>query len=238
MKQITVRDVMTNNVVTTSPSAPFKYLLRIMEDHRISAVPVVDDTGRLVGIVSGADLLKAESAEPPRRNFFLEWFVSPARLADIQRRSEDLRAEDVMTRDVMTVRAETSVTDAARTLLEAGVKRLPVTDEAGRVVGIVSRADLLRPYLRSDLDIRREVIEDVVLGAMWIDPSTVDVQVRRGVVTVTGRVERRSEKEILVELIRRVSGVVGVHDELSYEEDDRALERRIPLPETLRTSFR
>lgn len=235
MKEITVRDVMTNSVVTTSPSAPFKYVLRIMQDHRISAVPVVDDTGRLVGIVSEADLLKAESTEPPRRNFFLEWFVSPARLAEIERRSEDLRAEDVMTRDVLTVRAEASVSDAARTLLGAGVKRLPVTDEGGRVVGIVSRADLLRPYLRSDLEIRTEVVEDVILGAMWIDPSTLDVRVHRGVVTVGGQVELRSAKEILVELIRRVSGVVGVRDELSYEEDDRAHERRIPL---LRTSFR
>jgi CBS-domain-containing membrane protein len=231
---MTVRDVMTNSVVTTSPSAPFKYVLRIMQDHRISAVPVVDDTGRLVGIVSEADLLKAESADPPSRNFFLGWFVPPARLAEIERRSEDLRAEDVMTRDVLTVRAETSVSLAARTLLGAGVKRLPVTDEGGRVVGIVSRADLLRPYLRSDLEIRTEVVEDVILGAMWVDPSTLDVRVHRGVVTVGGQVELRSAKEILVELIRRVSGVVGVRDELSYEEDDRAHERRIPL---LRTSF-
>jgi CBS-domain-containing membrane protein len=238
VKETTVRDVMTNSVVTTSPNAPFKYVLRIMQDHRISGVPVVDDAGRLMGIVSEADLLKAESTEPPRRNFFLEWFVSPARIADLERRSEDLRAEDVMTRDVVTVRAETSVTDAVRTLLGAGVKRLPVTDEEGRVVGIVSRADLLRPFLRSDVDIRREVIEEVILGAMWIDPSTLDVRVLRGVVTVTGRVERRSEKEILVLLIRRVSGVVGLHDQLSYEEDDLALGRRIPLPETLRTRFR
>jgi CBS-domain-containing membrane protein len=238
MKGITVRDVMTNSVVTTSPSAPFKYVLRIMQDQRISGVPVVDESGRLVGIVSEADLLRAENRDPPRRNFFREWFVSPARLSEIERRSEDLRAEDVMTRDVVTVRAETSVTDAARMLLEAGVKRLPVTDDQGRVVGIVSRADLLRPYLRSDLDIRREVIEEVILGAMWIDPATVDAKVLRGVVTLRGQVERRSEKEILVELVRRVSGVVGVHDELSYEEDDRAMERRITLPETLRTSFR
>jgi CBS domain-containing protein len=238
MKQVTVRDVMTNSVITTSPSAPFKYVLRIMQDHRISAVPVVDEGGRLVGIVSEADLLKAESTEPPRRNVFLEWFLSPRRLAVIERRAEDLRAEDVMTRDVVTVSPETPVTEAARILLEAGVKRLPVTGEEGRVVGIVSRADLLRPFLRSDLDIRREVIEEVILGAMWIDPSTLDVRVHRGVVTVTGRVERRSEKEILVLLIRRVTGVVGLHDELSYEEDDLALERRIPLPETLRTRFR
>jgi CBS domain-containing protein len=238
MKQLTVRDVMTNSVVTTSPSAPFKYVVRIMQDHRISGVPVVDESGRLLGIVTGADLLKAESAEPPRRKFFLEWFISPRRLTQLERRSEDLRAEDVMTRDVVTVSPQTPMRDAARTLLEAGVKRLPVTDAGGRVVGVVSRTDLLRPYLRSDLDIRKEVVEDVILEAMWIDPSTLDVRVNRGVVTVTGRVERRSEKEILVELIRRVSGVVGVHDELSYEEDDRALERRIPLPESLRTTFR
>jgi CBS domain-containing protein len=238
MKGMTVGDVMTNSVVTTSPSAPFKYVLRIMQDHRISGVPVVDDAGRLVGIVTEADLLRAESAEPPRRNLFREWFLSPRRLAVIERRPEDLRAEHVMTRDVVAVSPETPVTDAARTLLEARVKRLPVTDEAGRVVGIVSRADLLRPFLRSDLDIRREILEEVVLGAMWIDPSILDIRVHRGVVTVTGRVERRSEKEILVRLIRLVTGVVGVSDELSYEEDDLALERRMPLPETLRTSFR
>ena len=131
---------MTNSVITTSSNAPFKYILRIMQDHRVSGIPVTDDAGRLVGIVSEADLLKAESAEPSRRNVFIDWFLSPRRLAELERRAEDVRAEDVMTRDVVTVSPETPVPDAARTLLDLGAevggldpRRVEGFEEVGRL---------------------------------------------------------------------------------------------------------
>lgn len=149
-----------------------------------------------------------------------------SRLAKIESRADGLRAADVMTREVITVSPQTQVHDGIRTLLRAGVKRLPVVDTQWRVLGIVSRRDLLSPFLRTDEEIRREVHEEVIRGTMWIDPSTINVEVGRGVVTLRGRVERRSEKHIIAALVRRMAGVVGLREELTYDTDDREL--RLP----------
>ncbi|HXF73376.1 MAG TPA: CBS domain-containing protein [Actinomycetota bacterium] len=132
---------------------------------RVTGVPVVDDEGRLVRTVTEPDLLLLEE-EPPvprgRRRSFLEWFLRPARFAEVEGRAGGLHAEDVMTKEVVTVGPDTTVREAVRVLLEAGVKRLPVLDEGRRVVGIVSRGDLLGPFLRPDEELEREVREDVV----------------------------------------------------------------------------
>jgi CBS domain-containing protein len=238
VKTVRVAGIMTRNVLTATEDAPFKHLVKLMHECGVSGIPIVDKKGLLVGIVTEADLLRAAGHGRPPRSGFLEWFLHPAPLEELEQRIEDLRAGDVMTRDVVSVHPETPVAEAAKMLLQAGVKRLPVTDPRGRVVGIASRGDLLRPFLRRDEDIRTEIAHEVVLRAMWLDPATVDVKVRGGVVTLAGTVERRSEKEILVELTRRVAGVVGVEDRLAYREDDRDLDRRVALPETLRTRFR
>lgn len=142
-----------------------------------------------------------------------------------------------MTRRVVTTTPDTPVREAIERLMQAEVKRLPVVDEEGRVVGIVSRGDLLRPFLRPDEQIRREITQDVLLRTMWIDPDTVRVAVHRGEVSLRGQVDRRSVKEILLELVRRVDGVVGVEDHLRYREDDRKVRpgpARTPLPGALR----
>ena len=226
MREHKVEDVMTREVVTAQQDTPFKELVRLMHEHRVSGVPVVDGHGKLVGIVTEADLLVAEEAQaaPSERGRSpLEWFIHPGRLAAVQDRAEDLRARDVMTGDVVAAAPGMRVQDAVKTLLDAGVKRLPVVDQDGRVVGIVSRRDLLEPFLRSDKDIRREIAQDVVVGTMWLDPATIEVQVNRGVVTLSGQVDRKSTKEILAELVRRVEGVVGVEDRVAYAQDDRRI---------------
>ena len=230
MKPTRVGDVMTRTVVTVREDTPFKDLVRVMHEHRVGGVPVLDAQDRLTGIVTEADLLRAEddTRQPRPRSAFLEWFIHPARLAKIESRADGLRAADVMTKEVITVSPQTQVHDAIRTLLRAGVKRLPVIDTQSRVLGIVSRRDLLSPFLRTDEEIRREVYEEVIRGTMWIDPATISVEVHHGVVTLRGRVERRSETQILVALVRRVAGVVGLRDELTYDIDDRELR----LPET------
>lgn len=224
MTQRLVSDVMTSDVVSVRDDTPLKEIARLMHERRISGVPVVGDDDRLEGIVSEADLLalEEERVEPKRRRSFVEWFIDPKRLAEIEARAEDVRAKDIMTRDVVTVAPEAPIREAIKTMLDAGVKRLPVVDEGGKLVGIASRTDLISPMLREDDEIEREVKEDVILRSLWIDPTMMLVEVEGGVVRLEGRVESRSVKEILIDMVRRVDGVVGVEaDELSYDLDDR-----------------
>lgn len=213
-----VEDVMTADVVTVSTDTPFKDVVRAMHDRGVSGVPVVDAEGRLLGIVTEADLLRAEQEglEPRRRKPFLEWFVDRRLLEKLERRGEDLRAGDIMTGEVVTVGPRNSVREAIKVLLEAGVKRLPVTDGEGRVVGVVSRGDLLSPFLRTDEEIRREIAEVVIWRGMWADPHGIVVGVDRGVATLSGEVENEAEKTILLDVVRRVDGVVGIEDRLTY----------------------
>lgn len=223
METTTVREVMTENVVSAREDTPFKELVRMMAQRQVSGVPIVDGNSRLLGIATEADLLRAGEHEEPPRSLVLEWFIDRKRLEEIEWLGEDIRARDIMTRDVFTVTPDTSVHEAAQTLLRAEVKRLPVVDEEGKVVGIVSRRDLLRPFLRGDEEIRREIEQGVIFKTMWIAPGELGVTVRGGVVTLEGTVDLKSTRDILVELARRVSGVVGVEDRLRHERDDRKI---------------
>lgn len=221
-----VGDVMTREVVSVREDEPFKDIVRIMHEHRVSGVPVLDADGKLVGIVTEADLLMAEEehTEPKARGrSLLEWFLHPAGMAEIEGRAEDIRARDIMVRDVVTVTPEVPVREAIKILLDAGVKRLPVIDGGRRVVGIVSRRDLLQPFLRADEEIAAEIRDHILLHTMWIDPDTVAVAVSRGVVRLEGEVDLKSTKEILVELAHRVDGVVGVEDRVTFRTDDRKI---------------
>lgn len=231
-----VGDVMTRQVVGAHEDTPFKELARLMHDHRVSGLPVLGEEGTLVGIVTEGDLL-ASTGGLPETHPLLTWLIGRRRLEEIERRVEDLHAGDVMIRNVITVGPETSLREAIMKLLEAGVKRLPVVDEKGRVVGIVSRRDLLESFLRPDEEILSEVREQVLRHTMWIDPDALTVRVQRGLVQLGGVVDRRSTKEILLRLARGVEGVVGVEDQLTFEEDDRKDTGPVwgaPLPGALR----
>jgi CBS-domain-containing membrane protein len=152
MRELRVGDVMTTDVVTAGRDQSLKEIARLMYDHRVSGLPIVDEDRRLVGIVSEADLLRSEATgqrtEP--RSLFLEWLLHPRRLEEWERRGRVVRAGDVMVTDVATVGPDTTLGEATRILLRHGVKRLPVVDEESRVVGIVSRQDLLSPFLTEE----------------------------------------------------------------------------------------
>ena len=227
MRKTNVADVMTRTVVVAREDTPFKEIARRMSEHRVSGLPVLDGEDRLVGIVSEGDLLAAEDGGRDR-SLILEWFIGRRRLEEIEAKGDDLRARHVMMRDVVTIGPDEPIDAAARSMLTNGVKRLPVVDDEGKVLGIVSRTDVLRPYLREDEAIRKEIVEDVILDTMWVDPSTVRVEVEEGVVSLAGRIETKSTKELLVDLVRRVSGVVGVEDHLSFMADDREPSARPP----------
>jgi CBS-domain-containing membrane protein len=221
----TVQDLMTRTVVVVKQDAPFKEIVRLMDEHRVSALPVLDDEGVLVGIVSEADLLLKEEPEPGDEHPF----ARRRRRRELAK-SQGLTARQVMTSPVVSVAPELTVGRAARVMHKKGVKRLPVTDPEGRVVGIVSRADLLRLFLRPDDEIEREVREDVLGRLMMIEHGTVHVVVGEGVVLLRGQVERRSLVDTIVEVVRGVDGVVGVESDLTFDVDDLAARPQMLTP--------
>jgi CBS domain-containing protein len=210
-----VESVMSPKVLAVRPQTPFKEIVQMMEANRISAVPVVDVTdsdGRVVGIVSEADLmLKEEYAGPGR-------YGMSHSDAEVAAAGRDAAA--FMTRPVVTIKPGASLAEAARLMHRGGLKRLPVVDEAGRLVGIVSRADLLKAFLRSDESIRMEVEDDLIGRTLVLEPGTVTIGVAGGVVSLSGKLESRSLAAILVRLARGVQGVVDVEDHLTYRLDD------------------
>ncbi|MFI8521202.1 CBS domain-containing protein [Streptomyces sp. NPDC085481] len=195
MKHLKVGGLMTADVVSAVPATPFKEVAKLLAERDISGVPVVDEDDHVVGVVSESDLLARH--EPTVR--------------------------DLMTTPAVTVHAEETVADAARLMVRRGVERLPVVDEEERLVGIVTRRDLLCVYLRPDSEIRRRIREDVLTDVMGLPGDAVDVHVLDGVVTLGGRVRRRSQALSLVGLAERVDGVVAVVDQLSFREDDTRL---------------
>jgi CBS-domain-containing membrane protein len=208
---------MTQDVVTVDEHASLKEVARLLTEHRVSALPVLDGEGRVVGVVSEADLMPKEEfpeGQPGGRLF------QGRRRREIRAKAAGDTAAELMTSPAVTIGPDAGVAEAARLLHRHGIKRLPVVDPAGPLLGIVSRADLLKVFLRADADIAREVRQQVLRRAMWIDPDTVAVEVHDGVVTLAGQLERRSLIPIVVSLVRGLDGVVDVVDRLSFEFDD------------------
>ena len=224
-----VSSVMTPDVVTVSPLATYKEIALRMSEHRVSALPVVDQDGRVAGLVSQADLLLKEERPAAGPGGPL---IHPHGDAA---RATGRNAAAVMTSPAVTIGPEATLTEAARLMHRRRVKRLPVVDRDGRLLGIVSRSDLLRPYLRSDESVAREVREDVARRMLAIDPEALRVEVQDGVVRLHGTVETRSLATILTRLVERVEGVVGVDDRLAWKLDDRNIDLE-PPPLAMRLS--
>jgi CBS domain-containing protein len=217
MKHRTVSDVMTHSVVTAHRHTSFKSLVMLLADAEITAVPVVDPNNRPIGIVSEADLLRKEVAQPEPDGRPMGIWVRPVD----RERAQAETAEGLMTSALFTARPGWSLVEAARLMDHHHVKRLPVVDEAGVLVGIVSRGDLLQVFLRPDTAIHDEIVHDVIEDSLRLAPGAVHVEVREGVVTLRGRVERRSVARVAVRLCRSLDGVVAVHDQLLFTFDDR-----------------
>ncbi|GKQ37485.1 CBS domain-containing protein [Streptomyces sp. A012304] len=212
-----VSDVMTHTVAAIGRGAAFKEVVRIMHDWKVSALPVLEGEGRVVGVVSEADLLLKEEFrdEDPDRHTQLQ------RLTDLAKAGA-VTAGELMTAPALTVRADATLAQAARVMARAKVKRLPVVDELGMLQGIVSRADLLKVFLRDDEDIAEEVRREVVSYLFPAPTSAVRVAVREGVVKLGGRIRDTSLVPVAARLIRAVAGVVDIEFDLS--EHDRSSE--------------
>jgi CBS domain-containing protein len=222
MKHNKVGSVMTTEVVRVTYGTPFKKVARLLGEHRISGLPVVDEDDKVIGVISETDLMARQADMPdpyePKKRFRFADLTSAARKRAAKARART--AGQLMSEPPVTVHADNTIVEAARTMAQHRVERLPVLDEADRLVGIVTRRDLLQVFLRPDAEIRAEVIDEVLVRALWLPPRGVDVSVTEGVVTLSGHMERRSETEIAVSMTRRIDGVVAVVDKLSYRLDD------------------
>src|SRR6185437_15771079 len=191
-----------------------------LREFRVSAFRVLDDNNKVVGVVSEADLLAKEALE----------YSAPRVMGGILHGREKAKAAavvaaDLMTKPAVTIGPREPVSHAARLMYSRKIKRLPVVDDDGRLIGIVSRADVLGVYSRPDADIRRDVIDNVVVGTVLTDPARFLVTVKVGVVTVEGKPENASVGRDMIEEIRHVEGVVSVRDRLSYPPEPRAVPR-------------
>ncbi|MFJ6728481.1 CBS domain-containing protein [Streptomyces sp. NPDC091281] len=225
MNHQSVRDVMSNAVVTVQAGTPFKEIAHLLLEYDITAVPVVDAANRPVGVVSEADLLQkmwgrqeSETGETGTGGTGTGGTGGEGPGADSPGPGPVARpaktwatdAAGLMTSPAVSAREDWSVVDAARVMARHGVKRLLVVDEAERLIGVVSRSDLLRIFVRSDQAIRTEIVEEVLVRTLGEAPSALQVDVTHGQVVLSGRLSSGASVEALEELCRSVDGVVAV----------------------------
>jgi len=211
-----VKDVMTTRVIWVRKNASFKEMAAALRGHRVSAFPVLDEHDRVIGVVSEADLLAKVAALDSE----------PGVLTGIRRQREQDKARgvtagDLMTHSPVTVAPDDTVEHAARLMSQRMLKRLPVVDANGHLVGIISRTDVLAIFDRSGQDIRKEIITDVMQNEFLIDPKKYKLTVKDGVVTLSGVPETPELGRDLVQRIWHVQGVVAVRDRLAYPPPDR-----------------
>lgn len=198
-----VRDVMTQRVVTATAATPVRRIARLLALHRVDSVAIVDDDNRVLGVVRADDLV-------------------PVGVRD--RGTPGRTAADVMSTRPPTIPVDAPLPVAAVKFRHSDVDRLLVVGDDRLLLGVVSRADVLRPVTRSDTAVHEDVSR-ALRRTLWIDPSRVHVGVHRGVVTLTGTVARRTTAADAVRLAGHVSGVATVVDHLRFEFDDTELVR-------------
>lgn len=231
MNKRTVADVMTREVVTARPDTGFAELVRLMTEHSVSALPVTDEDGAVIGVVSEADLLAKESARAEGAPHSLRALLR--RHAD-KARAAGTVAAGLMSSPAVTTTGDTPINAAARLMSEHRVKRLPVVDADRKLVGVVSRADLLGLFLRGDDAIAEEIRHEVFERSLDTPARQVAVIVRDGQVALAGTVDRRSSVRIAELLVESVDGVVSVHNQLSWSWDDTG----VTIPEAMVVDIR
>ncbi|RSM85170.1 CBS domain-containing protein [Kibdelosporangium aridum] len=226
MRTLKVQDVMTRDVTAVREDTPYKEIVSRLVNSEVSGLPVLSPTGVVVGVVSEGDLLFNEGSAGKHERWHDVLHPTEARKADAR------VARDLMSKPAVTIAPNTPVRKAAALLARYSYKRLPVVDAVGKLVGIVSRRDVLGAFLRADEDIAGEVKHEVLLRTMSIDPAEVDVDVTDGVVMLSGRLERKSHVTVVESLTHAVDGVVDVVNNLTFEIDDESLRLVDPVDGT------
>jgi len=214
------KDVMRTSVVTATREMSLKDVANLLVEHRISGLPVCERDGSVVGVVSEADILFKEAQAPEEPSRLLAWLLD-GRPSDELAKATARTAGEAMSSPPITVHPERPAAAAARLMLENGINRLPVVTSAGALVGIVTRADLVRAFARSDADVEQDIRESVIRRSLWLDPQAVQVTVRDGEVQLSGVLETSDDVALLERLVGEVPGVVSVGSSLAARGDDR-----------------
>ncbi len=199
-----VQDLMTTSVVTADRTTPYKEIARLLAEHKVSGLPVLTLGRHVAGIVSEADLIAARSSRTSGHGWPLHW---PSQ----RRPHHGLTAGELMTSPAVTIHPDATVASTARVMNGHQVRRLPVVDHDGKLIGIVSRRDLLKVFLRADAEIAGQVSE-ILTEALSLDPDEITVSVRNGVVNLTtpSGLAQQTDLTLAERLIWDVDGVVDV----------------------------
>jgi CBS domain-containing protein len=217
MTERKVRDVMVHRVIAVREDTSFKEIVALLTEKQIAAVPVVNAAHEVVGVVSESDLLyKEEYHDEPgtatKRRWWRGWPTYKASATE---------AREVMTTPPVVISADATIVEAARRIDEYGVKRLPVVDVDGKLVGIIAPRDILKVFLRPDEEIRQEIMDEVFVKYLHAKPALIKVDVRDGVAYLGGQVETPGHIPLAVRMAAAIDGVVAVRDQLTAPRDDR-----------------
>ena len=221
---------MTKNVLSVAPETSLKEVAGVLVEHGISGMPVCDAEGRVVGVDSEANIVTKAGGGRGRSSGLLERLASGRE--NEERKTNARTAGEAMTAPAITIGPLGSTYAAARLMIEHRVNRLPVV-RGDKLVGLVTRADIVRAFFRTDAAIAREIREDVIVRTALLQPGLVGVEVEQGDVTLDGQVDRRSEVRVIESLAARVPGVVGVTSKVTWRVDDETRKYRRELARTL-----
>ncbi len=229
-----VSELMTEKVLTIGPEAPIKDVAKVLVANGISGLPVCDIEGRVLGVISEGDILYKEH-DPTEGHFGgpLGWIIDGTPNYAGYIKAKALTARRAMTSPAITIAPHESAAEAARIMCERRVNRLPVVKDE-QLVGIVTRADLVRAFIRTDAEIEQELKDDVIERTMWIDPGKVESGVHDGCATLSGRLDRRSDVDLLNRLVARIPGVVAVESTVTWNVDDTTRKARRSVEQPVR----
>jgi CBS domain-containing protein len=213
-----VKDLMTEDVLTVRPTTQLKDAAALLAGRRISGLPVVDDENHVLGVLSEGDILYKESGAKDRPSFLDRLLSVPPTGLDLKLAARTVG--EAMSAPALTIGPRKPVTEAASTMIEEGVNRLPVVDDEERLIGIITRADLVRAFVRSDAEIEQEIRDDVFRRTLWLEPDMVQVEVAGGEVRLAGEVETRTDAELIPTFVQRVPGVVAVLSKLRWRDEN------------------
>jgi CBS domain-containing protein len=220
-----VKDVMTSKIVSVSPQASVAEAIRLMVHSHVSGLPVIDATGKLVGVLSEGDLLRRIEIGTTKKTHWLEYLFRPGHLADVYKQTHGRKVEELMSTDVSSIDQSLPLGSAVSLMEKRRIKRLPVTD-GDKLVGIITRADFIRALgsfvtqayeesATSDAEIRSRILKETQHQS-WAPKGTLDVDVKDGIVQLRGTLTDERQRDAIKVLAENVPGVRGIDDHLIW----------------------